>query len=254
MTIVPMAVATVLVTAATAVWLLRHLAGGDPRCSWLLCCGLGSSALVNLLVKRPLAEAVASAGGTAAEVGAASPVWFLAFALLLPPVTEETVKALPALLPRVRDLARRDRLLTGLALGTGFGIGEAAFVAWTAVRGGDHAGTAWWAFSGFAVERLFASLGHGVMTAVVLWGFGGPRRRRVLGFAAAVGLHTLLNLGAFIDQVAKVPPRVLALWFPAGLLLLGAVFEALRCRAAPVRGTAGHDGRWVSLFRTDDRP
>ncbi|MFE7233356.1 hypothetical protein ACFVAF_22375 [Streptomyces sp. NPDC057596] len=47
MTTVPMAVATVLVTAATAVWLLRHLAAGDLRCSWVLCCGLGSSALVD---------------------------------------------------------------------------------------------------------------------------------------------------------------------------------------------------------------
>ncbi|RDG34505.1 hypothetical protein [Streptomyces corynorhini] len=227
MTVIPLAVAAVVLTAATASWLLRHLAGRDPGYLWLLCCGLGSSALVNLAVKQPLAHTVASAGGVEAEVGPAAPLWFLVFALLLPPVAEEAVKAAPALLPAVRARARRSWLLTGIALGTGYGIGEAGFVAGVMAVSGDHAGTPWWHFSFFAAERVVASFGHGVMTALVLRGFFADRPRRLLGCLAAVALHGLLNLGPFLNQVVDVPPVLLALGLPAGVVVPALVFAHL---------------------------
>ncbi|GAB2926585.1 MULTISPECIES: hypothetical protein [unclassified Streptomyces] len=228
---------TVLALAVGVGVVLWQLTGKERFYVLLFCCASGSSPLVNLLVKAPVAEAVAAAGSTRAEVTAASPLWFLVFALLLPPVSEEAVKALPAFLPRVRARLARSWLRTGLALGCGFGVGEAGFVGWTMVRA-DGPGPAVVDLHSFATERVFASLGHGVMTAVVLWGFAGRRRRWPLGLLAAVALHTVLNLAAFLDQVTPLPPPVVGLSFPAGLVLLGGVFALLR-RAANREAAAG---------------
>ncbi|NEB41870.1 hypothetical protein [Streptomyces sp. SID14515] len=241
-------VSSALATAVGVAAVLWQLTGKDRFYILPFCCALGSSALVNLLVKEPAAEAVAAAGSTRAEVAPASPLWFLAFALLLPPVSEEVVKALPALLPRVRARATRSWLRTGLALGCGFGVGETGFVGWVIVRADGH-GPDLAGWCGYAMERAGASLGHGVMTALVLWGFAG--RRRLLGLLAAVALHTVLNLVAFLDQLVPLPPMVVGLSFQAGMALLLGAFVLLKqaesreetAAGPPEQPTEGQGGR-----------
>lgn len=238
-TIAPMAVITIVVALLLWGGMLWAYSGRTWRYLAFLPLGLPLSAIVNLLVKGPLAEWVGARAGIAPKLGLATPVWFLLFLFLLSPVFEELIKVAPALVPSVRRAAAEPdgAFWTGMALGIGFGIGEAAYLAWGIGSSGAYDQYAWYMFGGFLSERLFVTFFHGLMTALFLWFVA--RRRPLLGFLAAAGSHALINSTAMLYQLKLVPGWVPSLTLV--VLLIGAVllFEKIRPRPAALgRGHA----------------
>jgi len=228
-----MAVITLAVSAAMWGGLTYTFSGRDKRYLWLLLPGLPLSAVVNLLVKRPLIVWVGEAANVAPGEGLATPLWFIIFMWLVPPVTEEAIKLAPLLLPwaRQRLHSRTGALWTGTALGIGFGLGEAMFLAYGVAQSAHYAAYPWYAFTGYFGERLIVCFCHGVMTAVAVAGLQQGRWRALAGYLAAIGLHALLNIGAVLAQLGVISVAVASLSLLAPVVVLVLIFEHLRRRA-----------------------
>ncbi len=157
---------------------------------------LPMSAAFFLLVRQPLDLGVRSLG-LDAGVYRFIASWYA-------PLTEEPAKLLPLLLPFFfRKVSRDNALVTGLALGLGFGLGEIAFLAWLINHNPQVADLPWFAFTGFLVERLLVCFLHGAITAVAVWMWCRGKR---WGILVAMLLHYLLNF-----------PIYLASMYPLGL-------------------------------------
>jgi len=226
---------------------LHAWTAGERGYWWAVAAGLPLSAFANIALKAPLGRLVIGATGVEPTLGPSSPVWFLAFALALAPVVEEPVKLLPLALPRVRRLLALPggRLWTGIALGLGFGLGEAAYVAWGVARAPVYAELPWYAFTGFLGERVIVCLVHGIMTATLLVLAG--RGRPVLGVLTAMTLHALVNSTALLYQASIVPMAVVTVGFGATVVGLALLFE--RMRRAEATPDASAD---VVYFMRDD--
>lgn len=217
-----------LITAAVSggLWipLTRLMAGRYRHLVWLTLLALPFSALINLLVKRPVGMRVQM------EPGGTPPLWYLAFALFLAPITEEAIKLAPALIAPIRRQIPNARaaLWAGLFLGIGFGLGEIGYLAWRLAGTPVVAGLPFWQFTGFLGERLYVTLGHGVMTAVAVMGLVRGPWRGLLGYGGAVVSHALLNLGALLVQFRFIPPLAAQVWgqitVVGVLLLFGALY------------------------------
>jgi hypothetical protein len=237
MTIPPiyiMAAITVLLSAALWGGVLYILSGRDRGLLWLLLPGLPLSAVVNLAIKRPLVLWLGDVGNVEPGLGLASPLWFIVALSLVPPVTEEAIKVLPLLLAgaRRRMDGRTGAMSVGLALGFSFGLGEAAYLAWGVAQAPDYAGYPWYAFTGFLSERMAVTLVHGLLTMLVTVGIWRGGWRILGGYAAAVLLHLLTNLGAILYQLGVIPAWVAGLGLLPSLLILALVFERWRRQAA----------------------
>lgn len=226
--------AVITLAASAALWgaVLYAYSGRTWRYMRFIAYGLPLSALVNLLVKAPLAEGAGGLFGIDPGQGLGTPAWFLVFLFMLAPVFEELVKVAPALLPPVRRASAGpdDAYWIGLALGIGFGLGEAVYLAWQVAASGLYEQYPWYAFTGFFGERLLVVFVHGLMTAFFLW--LAARRRPLAGFGLAMGMHALVNSGAMLYQLELVP-----IWVGSATLLLVLVggvllFEKTRPRAA----------------------
>ncbi len=122
-------------------------------------------------------------------------------------------------------VSRRQALSAGLALGLGFGIGEAAYLAYGMALSPAYAGYAWYLFTGFMTERIFVSFGHGFMTSLAVQELHLGGRKAVLGYLGAVGLHALLNLGAMLMGLKLLPASLSSLMTYAVLTLALLVFQ-----------------------------
>jgi len=225
------------------VWggLIYALSGREPRCLWLTLPTLPLSALVTLLIKRPLVVAAAQAGGFAPGLRPEAPFWYLAFLLLLAPVTEEAVKALPLLWPPAgaRVTSCRDALVAGMALGLGFGLGEAVFLAYGVSLNSSYAEMPWYLFAGFLQERFLICLAHAILTAIVVSGWQRGRRSLLVGYLAAVGLHAMVNVGAMLYQLHLITEGASQVSLMAAVALLVVILGALlHARAAGERDEA----------------
>lgn len=229
-TILPMAVITVATSAALWVALLWAYAGRTWRYVAFVPLGLPLSAIVNLAVKAPLGTWVGAKAGIEPGLGAATPVWFLLFLFALAPVFEELIKLVPTVLPSVRNAARvpDGAFWTGMAIGIGFGLGEAAYLAWQIGASGAYEQYPWYAFTGFLGERLVVVFVHGFMTAVFLRLVA--LRRPLVGFLAAAGIHALINAGAMLFQLGIVPSWVAGVEFVLVLIGVVVIFDRIRPR------------------------
>lgn len=250
--------ALITLAASAGLWggLVYFLSGRRSAYLWLILSGLPLSALVNLGVKKPLSLAVGSSAGIHLPWSPASPVWFLAFLFLLSPVFEEPVKLLPLLFPSARRVltGRGAALWAGMALGLGFGLGEAAYLAYGIALNPHFARMAWYLFTGYFGERLIVCFLHGVMTAVAVSGIQRGFRHGVLGVLAAMGLHGLINIGAALYQFKIIPLAATQLPFIASLILLAFLFERLRRTASREPGAADKAEEVVYYQRTVLRP
>jgi PrsW family intramembrane metalloprotease len=234
-TILPMLVFTLVASTALWVSMLWAYSGRTMRFVRLVPLGLPLSAAVNLLVKGPLGEGVGELAGIEPGLGTETPVWFLLFLFALAPVFEELAKAAPALLPVLRRSVRDpDKAFwTGMALGIGFGLGEAAYLGWQIAASGAYEQYPWYAFTGFFGERLLVVFIHGFMTALFL--LIAARHRPVFGFLAAAAAHAVLNSGAMLFQLELVPEWVASLTLVATLTASVVLFERIRPKATRQR-------------------
>ena len=224
---------TLLVSMGLAWGMFRLMHMPCKHYGWLVVLGLPLSALVNLFVKAPVVKLFANMGGISPQLNDTSPFWFLMFAWLISPLTEELIKILPLVIPQVKRAAKGSwsGLRVGLALGLGFGMGEAVYLAWQVTQVPDYAAFPWYMFTGFLIERNFAIIAHGLMTAVACYGLWKGGLWRVAGLLIAMGLHAFLNAGAMAYQLGWVSVGFATLWTPFGVAVDGLVLGWLNTQA-----------------------
>jgi RsiW-degrading membrane proteinase PrsW (M82 family) len=231
----PAAVAVLLIGGAGAIALQRALFGREGlRTSLaLLAVALPLSAIVNLAVKRPLLDAGAGLMGNAPQLSPTSSIGFVLFAWLLSPLTEEAIKLLPLLALRVRGgLPRADALARGFAAGAGFGLGEAVYVAYGVAQRSDLAALPSGLFVGFLNERLLVIFVHAVLTGIAAYGLARGWRAAVAGYAAAVALHAVTNVGGVLARIGRLDAPIAFLQLVAMVFICALILEALRRRGA----------------------
>lgn len=225
--IVPMIVITLVVSGALwggFVWLFS---GRDAWYLRLAAVALPMSAAVNLLVKRPIGQAIERAGTPpgGSEISTVALLGLFALA----PVFEEAIKAVPLFAPgvRARLTDRGAATLTGFAVGVGFGMGEAAYIGWAIAQDASMQAYAWWEFTGYFGERLMVCLFHGVMTAT----FAVLMRRGKLwwlaGYAAAGAMHAYLNAPILLLQRGLVPEWVMSVHMLVAIVGAALLFAVL---------------------------
>ena len=205
-----MAVITIVLTTVLCIALLNFLTHSNRRYYWLLLVGLPSSFIVNYWVKIPLITALATWAGIPLKLSLEMPLWFIVAILLNAPIFEEAIKLLPIALPASRKLMNdaSGSLWTGLALGMSFGLGEAAYIAYGIAQSPEYNTLPWYMFTGYAVERLAVTFGHGFLTSIAAYGFYKGGRNILIGYLSAVGLHALINLGPILMALKLTPASV----------------------------------------------
>jgi hypothetical protein len=223
-----------LVVAAAAVALYTtgvygvQLAARTPRAErglllWCFALQLPMSALAFIALRGPLDALVRAA------LGADHPLYPWV-ALLYAPLTEEPAKLLPLLLPFVaRGVTRANVGRVARALGVGFGVGEALFVAHLVLKDPRVAPLPWPAFIPFMRERFQVALVHALLVALSLRGMTAVPRRRYAWVAAAMAAHLALNLpvllarrgwlGDAVQSTAMLTAWV-SLWWVAAMVTL----------------------------------
>lgn len=201
-------IATTLLMAIAFGVVLWHFAprGHVGALAVALLLQLPMSALTYYLVRQPIMAQLHPLVGH-------SPIYAWA-QFLYAPLTEEPAKLWPALLPFfARRIDRSTLAWYGLALGTGFAMGEAWFIGDMIARSGRFADYPWWNFGGFIGERVMVATTHAAMVATTLRGWRCWRGGLAAGLAVAMLMHLLANL----------PIGVFPLIFPVNLVagLLG---------------------------------
>jgi len=224
-----MAVITLAVSVLLWGGLLWRLSGRTWEYVRLIPLGLPLSAIVNLAIKAPLGALAGEAAGIELAVGPLTPMWFLVFLFLLSPVFEELIKIAPRAIGSVNRHARgiAGCWWTGMALGIGFGLGEAAYLAVQIGASGLYQAYPWYAFTGFLIERTVVVFLHGFMTGIFSMMIS--RGRPVAGFLLAAAAHAVLNSGAMLFQLGVVSGEAVSLSLLV-LLLLALIASALIVR------------------------
>ena len=222
-----MAGLTIFVAAILSITMLNSFTHSDHRFYWLVCAGFPLSLIVNRLVKVPLINGIGALAGIPLQLGQQMPVWFIVMIWLSAPIFEEAIKAVLLAIPSCHVFLRESTkaLWAGLALGIGFGMGEAAYLAYGIAQSPAYNQFPWYAFTGFAFERFAITFGHGLLTSIVVLGFHYGGKRAVIGYLAAVGLHALINLGPILLVLKIIPANMASLGTYATLLVAFVLFQ-----------------------------
>ena len=222
-----MAVFTIFGTAILCIATLNYLTQSDRRYYWLILSGLPLSFIVNRLIKIPFITSTAALAGIPLKLSSDAPLWFILVIWLTSPVFEEAIKMLPI----VMSIGRKflgvgfQALYAGLALGLGFGLGEAAYLAYGIAQSPDYNQLPWHVFTGFASERLIVTFGHGLMTSLAILGLHRGGRNALFGYLSAVGLHALINLGPILAALKLIPAAVSSIESYAVILAAFFIFQ-----------------------------
>jgi hypothetical protein len=233
-----MAGLTILITGLLCITALRSWMQSDHRSVWLILAGLPFSFIVNRFIKTPIIVAVAGWTGIPLKLSAGVPLWFIGLIWLNAPIFEEAIKVLPAiLLPRRRFLGEASQALSsGFALGIGFGLGEAAYLAYGIAQSPIYNQLPWYMFTGFASERLIVTFAHGFMTSLAVLGLYYGKRNALLGYLTAVGLHSLINLGPILLALKLIPASMSSMESYLAILVAFVIFQNQRRRIATISG------------------
>jgi len=91
--------------------------------------------------------------------------------------------------------------MLAMAIGLGFGIGEAWFVAWRFFQTQPQiARLPFYELTGFMTERILAMALHSVLTALPVSGVSLTRGRFAQRLMVAMGLHCAVDLGPMLFQ------------------------------------------------------
>ncbi len=234
-----MAALTIAVTTLLCVTVLGHLAQSGRHYYGLILVGLPLSLIVNQFIKTPLITSLASWAGLPLKIGLDVPLWFLIAVWFNAPIFEEAIKVLPMALPGPRKCLQdvSQALCAGLALGMGFGLGEAAYLAYGIAQSPAYRELPWYMFTGFAWERLIVTFAHGLMTSIAVAGIPYGRRNTLLGYLTAVGLHALINLGPCLLALRLISPTVSSMGSYIAILAAFVIFQRKEQMAKRMNGT-----------------
>lgn len=234
-----MAALTIAVTALLCVTVLEHLTRSGRRYYGLILVGLPLSLIVNQFIKVPLIASLATWTGLPLKIGLDVPLWFVIAVWLNAPIFEEMIKVLPMVLPTPRRFLQdaSQALWAGLALGLGFGLGEAAYLAYGIAQSPAYNQLPWYMFTGFASERLIVTFAHGLMTSIAVAGFHAGRRNMLVGVLTAIGLHALINLGPILLALKLIPPIISSMGSYAAILAAFVIFQKKEQMARRMNGT-----------------
>lgn len=235
-----MAALTLVLTAILGITTLGPSARSDHRYYGLILTGLPLSLIVNRFIKTPLAAFLAAWAGIPLKIGPEVPFWFIALIWLNAPIFEEAIKLLPIVFPASRTFLENGSraLWAGFALGIGFGLGEAAYLAYGIAQSPIYSDLPWHLFTGFASERLIVTFGHAFLTSIAVLGFQHGRKRALGGYLTAVGLHALINLGPILLALKLAPATVASVGSYISILAAFVIFQNNLRRAKIIGGIA----------------
>jgi len=210
------------------------------RSAWLILAGLPLSFIVNRFIKTPVIISIASWTGVPLQLHPDTPLWFIGLIWLNAPMFEEAIKILPAVLLKRRSFLHEafQALSVGLALGMGFGLGEAAYLAYGIAQSPAYNQLPWYMFTGFASERLIVTFAHGLMTSIAVLGLYYGKRNVLLCYMTAVGLHALINLGPILLALKLIPSTIASIESYLAILVAFIVFQNARRRITKISGIA----------------
>ncbi|MFN8613963.1 MAG: hypothetical protein U0931_40900 [Vulcanimicrobiota bacterium] len=164
-------------------WMVRKFPPQFPKSllwlAFLIC--LPMEPLSFYLMRRPLMDAFQGWW----------PQIFPYLVLVWAPLTEDTFKLAPLLVPAIRKaLTGENWAQLALAIGCGFGIGEAWLVAYFVAQSPEAGGHPFYAYGGFLGERLQVCILHAFFTS---WALRRWNNKFWLGLLMAMSLHFLAN-------------------------------------------------------------
>ena len=233
-----MAILTIGLAALLGITALNQLTPAGRQYYWLMLAALPLSLIVNRFIKTPVLVSLAAWAGIPLKLGLDAPFWFIVLIWMNAPIWEEAIKLLPMILPAARGFLRDpvSALWAGLALGMGFCLGEAAYLAYGIAQSPAYSQLPWYVFTGFASERLIVTLAHGLFTSLAVLGLHYGRQKAFFGYLAAVGLHALINLGPVLLALKLVPAAVASLESDLAILVAFVIFRKSLQRAKKLTG------------------
>jgi uncharacterized membrane protein YhfC len=171
--------------------------------------------IINLLVKKPVLAHMLSRFNVSSSM-ATWPWWFALLALLLVGVSEEAIKLAPVLAPSVRKevRARNSAVPMAFAIGLGFALGEIWYLAYR-IHFQDPATARLpvYMLGGFVSERIATLVLHSFFVLLALRGLLISTPRFLIGGAAAVAAHALVDATALLYQMKRISaePAILVL-------------------------------------------
>lgn len=222
-----MAVLTIILTAILGITTLGSSARSDRRYYGLILAGLPLSLIVNRFIKSPLIASIAAWTGIPLKLGPEMPFWFIVLIWLNAPIFEEAIKMLPMAFPASRRFLENGSraLWAGFAVGIGFGLGEAAYLAYGIAQSPAYSELPWYLFTGFASERLFVTFGHAFLTAIAVAGLKQGRRKALSTYLTAAGLHALINLGPILLARHLIPETAASILSYSSILFAFVIFQ-----------------------------
>jgi len=116
------------------------------------------------------------------------------------PLTEEAAKLWLLLIPWIFKKVRNNEIVkVSIAIGLGFGIGEAWTVAGLLFKTPEIAKYPWYQFTGFIGERWMVCIWHAAFTSTALY-FIIKKKNVLLGLISAIALHFIGNFPIFMAQ------------------------------------------------------
>lgn len=183
---------------------------------------LPMNALAFYLVRMPIDGWLSSALGKQAEV-------YQLIRILYAPITEEPAKLWPLLIPLFyRRMKSIPVHRVALAIGLGFGVGEAWTVASLLSKSPEIAKYPWYLFGGYMSERMMVCVMHSAFTASALFLIF-KHKRVFLGLFACLLLHFLGNFPIFLAGKkafgigTKAWQVILQVWVMLYFLLMGSL-------------------------------
>ncbi len=167
--------------------------------------GLPLSAIVNLLIKKPVILYMLKVSGLENHINTL-PIHILILTLLVVGFSEEAIKMAPALLPPISKMLFRSKyykIAFSWFIGVGFGLGEAYYIAYAISLSPAYSGYPYYYFAGYMNERTIVCLIHGILTVLALYGW--PSSKRIIGtYTLASIVHSVIDVPAALYQTRVI--------------------------------------------------
>jgi uncharacterized membrane protein YhfC len=237
-----MAGLTIVVTGLLCITTLHQWKQTRNHLAWFILAGLPLSFIVNRYLKTPIIVSIAARTGLPLQLHPDAPLWFIGLIWLNAPIFEEAIKLITVILVGRRFLHEAGQaLLTGFALGIGFGLGEAGYLTHGIAQSPTYNQLPRYMFTGFSSERLIVTFAHGLMTSIAVLGLYYGKRNIVLGCMTALGLHALINLGPILLALKHIPSTIASMESYLAILIAFIVFQKKKRKSVTIFGSVAQE-------------